>query len=373
MRHDDLRVEIDGAEVAELYHDLVRLEVELDEQLAGMFRMTISLLLRADGTWTYLDDERFTIWRKVVVTAGVEDESRQLLSGYVTHVRPDFGAGLDQCSLQVWGMDASVLMDRTDQLKDWPNKKDSDIAAEVFAKYGLTPQVTDTEVVHDEKISTIIQRETDIQLLTRLARRNGFECFVDGDVGHFHPPALDDSPQPVLAVQFGEHTNVTRFSVEVNALTPSSVAMAQVDHLNGEVLDAVAESGGRPALGAAPAPDLLAPGMEAGRVQIGQTVTTGGQEMTLLCQGLYDQGEWFVTGEGEVSANQYGSILKPRGTVTIKGIGETHSGVYYVSHVNHVFTGDGYTQLFRVKRNALMPSGNENFSADAGGLLGGLL
>jgi hypothetical protein len=57
-------------------------------------------------------------------------------------------------------------------------------------------------------------------------------------------------------------------------------------------------------------------------------------------------------------------VLKPRGTVTIKGVGETYSGVYYVAHVTHSFAADGYTQSFRVKRNGLMPTGAEEFSAD---------
>ena len=111
--------------------------------------------------------------------------------------------------------------------------------------------------------------------------------------------------------------------------------------------------------------------MPAGLVQIGRTVTTGAPEMTALCQGLRDRGEWFVTGEGEVAANQYGTILTPRGTVTIKGIGETHSGLYYVTHVTHTFTAAGYTQTFRVKRNALMPTGDEDFAGDVDGF-GGL-
>jgi phage protein D len=372
MQHDNLRIEIDGAEVDELYRDLVSLEVELDDQLAGMFRITIALLLRADGSWTYLDDERFVVWRRVVITAGLADDSRQLLTGFITHLRPDFAAGLEQSRLEIWGMDTSVLMDRADKLKDWPNKKDSDIATEVFRAYGLTPQVTDTDVIHDEEVSTIIQRETDIQLLMRLALRNGFECFVDGDTGYFRPPAVDDAPQPILAVQFGDETNVNRFSLEVNALAPADVAMFQVDHVTGDVLDASAETGRQSALGADSANSYLGPGMDPGRVYIGQTVTTGNPEMTALCQGLHDQGEWFVTGEGEVAANQYGSILVPRGTVTIKGIGETHSGVYYVTHVTHTFSAAGYTQVFRVKRNGLKPTGDENFSADGGGLLAGL-
>ena len=35
-------------------------------------------------------------------------------------------------------MDASVLMDRVEVLKDWPNRKDSDIAQEIFDTYGLS-------------------------------------------------------------------------------------------------------------------------------------------------------------------------------------------------------------------------------------------
>ena len=194
MQHDNLRIEIGGAEIDDLYRDLVCLEVELDEELAGMFRMTVALRLNADGSWTYLDDDRFVIWQRVVITAGLADDSRQLLTGFITHLRPQFTTGLEQSRLDIWGMDASVLMDRVDKLKDWPNKKDSDIAAETFRAYGLTPQVTDTDVIHDEEVSTIIQRETDMQLLRRLALRNGYECFVDGDTGYFRPPGLGRHP-----------------------------------------------------------------------------------------------------------------------------------------------------------------------------------
>jgi phage protein D len=373
MKQDRLLIKIDGKEVEGLYDDLKNLEVELDEELAGMFRLSIALLLNPDGSWPYLDDDRFRIWKKVVIMAGLEDDLQQLISGYITHIRPDFGAGLDQCQLEIWGMDASVLMDREDKLKDWPGKKDSDIAAEIFRSYGLTPNVTDTEIIHEEDVSTIIQRETDIQFLKRLALRNGYECYVDGKNGYFRPPQIDSTSQPVLSVHFGDETNVNHFNLEVNALAPSDVIMFQVDRSSKEILDKTSEAGQQEMLGANPADSFLAAGMAPGLVYISQTATTGASEMAMLCQGLYNSGEWFVTGEGKVAANQYGNILKPRGTVTIKGIGETYSGVYYVTHVTHVFGADGYTQTFRVKRNALMPTGEEDFSAGGAGLLNGLI
>lgn len=369
MKHDRLHVQIDGTEIDDLYSDLVNLEVELDDQLAAMFRITVTPLPRPDGSWPYLDDDRFSVWRRVVVTAALDADEVQLIAGYITHLRPEFGAGLECCRLDIWGMDATVLMDRAERLKDWPNKKDSDVAAEIFDSYGLTPHVTATGVIHDENVSTIIQRETDIQLLRRLALRNGFECFVDGDNGYFRAPQVDSPTQPVLAVLFGGATTVNRFSLEVNALTPSDVTMCQHDHATGDVLNATATEGTQPSLGAEPASSYLPAGMKPGLVRIGRTVTTGSAEMSALCGGLFDQGTWFVTGQGEVAANEYGHILTPRRTVTIKGIGEAHSGVYYVTHVTHRFALDGYTQAFRVKRNALMPTGKETFASASDTLL----
>jgi len=372
MERETFILKIDGEEASELYEDIASLEVEVDEELAAMFRLTLGIGLQPDGSWTHLDDERLRAWKPVTIEAGLGDDSEELIAGYITHVKPSFDPDPSLCTLEVWGMDATVLMDREEKLKDWPNKTDSDIAAEIFGLYGLSPETEGTETTHDEAVSTIIQRETDIQFLRRLALRNGFECYVEGGTGYFRPPQLDAPPQPVLAVHFGDDTNVRRFALEVNALTPAKVSMFQIDRADKSVLDVTTDTSQQKALGQTDAAGLLAAGMEPGVVIVGGVVATGNPEMTALCQGLYDQGTWFVTGEGEIAANDYGHVLKARQTVTIKGVGETHSGVYYVSHVTHSFTPEGYTQFFQVKRNGVMPTGSEKFSASAGGLLSGL-
>ena len=371
MEHESFSIEIEGQEVSDLYVDLISLEVELDDELAGMFRLHITISLQPDGTWSYLDDERLMVWKQVSISAGfVETGVEELMSGYITHVKPHFDPDPTQCSLEIWGMDGSVLMDRQEKLKDWPNKKDSDVALEIFSLYGFTSQVQPTQVIHDEAISTIIQRETDIQFLRRLALRNGFECYVENNMGYFGPPQVDAAPQPLLAAHFGDETNLSHFSVEVNALTPANVTMFQVDRINKEVLEVTVAASQQAALGVIGAAGLLAAGMAPGQVYVGMNSATGTPEMAALCQGLYHQAEWFVTGEGEIDGNRYGYVLRPRGTVTIKGVGETHSGVYYVTHVTHVLSPQGYTQSFRVKRNGIMPTGGEDFSPSPGsGLL----
>ena len=167
--------------------ELISLEVELDTELASMFRLHLAIR-RQDGIWTYLDDERFSIWQPMTIQAGFEDGMEDLIAGYITHVRPDFDPDLSRCGLEIWGIDNTALMDREEKLHAWPNEKDSSIATQIFGLYGFSSVVDDTQVVHDEAVSTIIQRETDIQFLKRLALRNGFECYVEGTTGFFRKP-----------------------------------------------------------------------------------------------------------------------------------------------------------------------------------------
>ena len=393
MEYERFIIETEDGEVEIPRTDLISLEVELDSELASMFRLRLAIRQQRKGTWTYLDEPRFRIWKPITVTAGFDTGAEELMSGYITHVTPTFDPDPAQCTLEIWGMDGSVVMDREEKLFAWPNAKDSTIAAQIFNRYGFAslPEdpkfIEDTLVIHEEEVSTILQRETDMQFLKRLALRNGFECYVEGTTGYFRKPQVGATPQPGLAVHFGEETNVNRLSIEVNALTPANVTMFQVDltskgvpqaaTTNGQqpvdrasegVLLAEATTSQQPALGATRS--FVPAGMAQGQMYISMNVTTGYREMAALCQGLFHEAEWFVTAEGEIAGNQYGHVLKPRGTVTIKGVGETYSGIYYVTHVTHTFTSSGYTQSFRAKRNALMPTGKENFAASSSRLNG---
>lgn len=366
MENENIRIEINGEEIEDLYSDLIKLEVELDEELAGMFRITIGLPQQEDGGWRHLDDERLIVWSPVTIKADFDSGEEELMSGYITHVRADFSADPTQSVLEICGLDGSVLMDREDKLKAWANKKDSEIAAEILTGYGFTAQVTDTEVMHEEAVSTIIQRETDMQFLRRLALRNGFDCYVEGSQAYFQAAQLDAEPQPVLAAHFGNETNLMRFAAQINALSPANVAMVQVDRLSKEIVDATVESGSETVLGGSGAADLLALGMSPGQVHIGMNIATGPAEMAALCRSLFHRGQWFLTVEGVVDAARYGHVLLPRRTVPIKGVGETYSGMYYVSQVTHRFSAGAYAQEFRARRNALRPNGDEPFSGSAG-------
>jgi phage protein D len=367
MASDSFLITLDGEEATDLYEDVVSLDVELSDDLPASFRIVLGTAKEGDGSWRYLDEERFRPWTPVTVEAGFVGGGREeVLAGYVTAVAPTFAPAAARSTIEITGLDASVAMDREERLAAWPNKKDSDIARELFQLHGFTPDVEGTAVVHDEALSTVIQRETDWQFVRRLARRNGFACWVEGATGHFRPLPADPEPQPVLAAHFGGETTLRRFALTVDALRPAEVAMFQVDRFGKEVLAAEAATGPEDALGALTGPALLGPGVPAGRVVVAKNAATGRPEMEALCRGLAREGAWLVSGEGEVDAAAYGHVLRPRGLVTVKGVGETHSGVYYVSFARHTFTREGYTQRFRVRRDGLLPTGGEAFASGDG-------
>ncbi len=361
MKYESIYIDIDGLEVKDMYDDMISLEVEVDGGMASMFRLRLPLRPEPDGSWSYLDDPRLVAWKPVTVKAGFDGLLVELMSGYITHVNPCFESDTNRSYLDVWGIDGSVLMDRREVLKAWPNRKDSDIAAEILAGYGYAPMVEDTGIVHDEAVSTIIQRETDMRFLRRLALRNGYRCYVEGKTAHFGPLRMDTPPQPLLAYDFGDQSNVKHINIQVNALQPADAEMAQVDRLNKEVLSTKVENSLLPSLGGIDAKTMLPPGIEPAGVLVSMNAATGQPEMEALCRSSYDQAQWFVIAEGEIAVNLYGHILKVREPVTIKGIGTTYSGIYIVSHVTHSFSGTQYNQFFRVKRNGLMPTGMENF------------
>ncbi len=348
-------ISIEDTAAPDLFLSLLEMEVDEDHQLASIFRIKLAIQLQDDGTWTFLDDDRLQLWKKIEIKAKVGDDESSLIKGYLTRMSTHIDSDESNSYLELKGMDATCLMNLEEKIKDWPGQSDSDIATQILSNYNLTPQVDDTSVVHDDTVSTIIQRDTDIQFLKRLARRNGFECVVRGDTAFFQKPALSGSPQPVLAAFFGPDTNLNSFDARINAAKPAKVEMHQIDTIGKQVLDASAEQGQQKQLGRDTASSLSPPGGATSKVIVRHAITTGQEEMKALSQAFSDEAEWFIEATGEIDSVIYGSVLQSRKLVPIKGVGEMFSGVYYVTNVKHTFNVDRYIQKFKARRNAMAP------------------
>ena len=57
-----------------------------------------------------------------------------------------------------------------------------------------------------------------------------------------------------------------------------------------------------------------------------------------------------VTASGELDAMRYEALLKPRGLVGLRGVGDSYSGFYYVQQVTHNLSKGSYKQSFTLNR-----------------------
>lgn len=356
-------IKIDGAAAPDLLGASLELVVDTDFRLASSFRLKIGTHRESDGTWVFLDDKRIALWKPVEISASINDDETQLILGYITqismHLDPDQGSSF----VEIMGMDKTCLMSLEEKIKAWPKTKDSDIARQIFTDHDLAAIVDDTAVVHEDAAATIMQRDTDMVFLKRLARRNGFECCVRGNTGYFRKPVLSTPAQPVLAAHFGMDTNLGFLDARVNALRPMRTEMNQIDPIAKQLASASADAGEQKQLGRDAALSFEIPGGVRSKMFVKQEVAVNQQEMQNLCRAMFDEAEWLAEANGEIDTATYGAILETMQLVPVKGAGEIFSGVYYVTSVKHLFGMSGYTQHFTARRNALAPTASD-FASD---------
>lgn len=343
----------EGKTRQEVGDSLIELEVEEHHELAGVFRIKLAIVREKDGLWTFLDQQMARPFAKVEIKMDAGDREELLIVGYVTQIRVHIDEAEGKSYLELVGMDTSCLMSAEEIIKDWPEKRDSAIATEIFKKYGLEVDgVKDTKVDHPEKMSTIIQRESDIQFLKRLARRNGFECVIEGTRAVFGKPDLTATPLPVLAAHFDKETNLTAFDANWNALRPTAVEYQQIDSAAKQIQVVTVNRSAQKQLGKDTAVRPPLPAGKSPQMFVRHHLTTGIPEAQNLVDAIADEADWFLEVRGEVDTALYGALLRARRKLPIKGVGELLSGLYYVTSVRHVYKVDNYIQHFTARRNA---------------------
>ncbi|MDC4224036.1 MAG: contractile injection system protein, VgrG/Pvc8 family [Candidatus Manganitrophus sp.] len=361
-----ISLSINGERQDDLIPDLIRIEVEEDVDAASVFRIELALSVERDGSWRYLDEkDLFKVWNRVSIEAGYPESGVEtLIDGYITHINVNLSGDAEESTLEISGMDASALMALEEKQLTWSNKKDSEIAQQIFGDYGLSYEVEDTVVRPQETLSATLQSESDIRFLRRLAARNGFECVIQGSKGYFRSPTLELPPQKILAIQFGEETNLVNLHFRVDGTAPSHLEIRRIDPFEKEEVTEERSASPRRKLGETGLADLQS-GARDGRLLLKNQIAASSQEMQGRLREGYRGGDRFVHVEGEIDARVYGAVLRSKRLVTIKGAGEQFSGLYYVTRVRHHFDLDGYTQRFEGARNGVGLTGDERFAAAA--------
>ena len=154
----------------------------------------------------------------------IPDATETLVDGYITHVELMLGAGVSPY-LELSGMDMSAKMDLEEkQLRLAEQEGPRDRAGDLLVVRPAPPRSRTPSATHGEAVATILQTETDIRFLRRLAARNGFECHVRGSTGYLPQPqpagaAAEDCSRSSSA----RETNLAEIRIQVDG-TPATVA-----------------------------------------------------------------------------------------------------------------------------------------------------
>ena len=283
-----------------------------------------------------------------------------LMDGIITHQQLSPGTKPGTGLLTVTGEDVSVMMDLEEKSAEHPAQDETIIALKLiasYAQYGLIPLVI-PPVVIDPPIPierTPVQQGTDLEYLRQMAARHGYVFFVMPgpapltNVAYWGPPKRLDVPQPALSTNLGPATNVDSIDFQYNALEPALVSGQVQDRLTGQTLPVQTFASTRLPLSMQPAWLTQQPNVRTRAFRdSGVNVMQAFGRAQATTDASVDR---VLTATGELSALRYGSVLKARGVVGVRGAGLTYSGLYYVKKVTHKLSRGAYKQQFTLVRD----------------------
>jgi phage protein D len=373
---------------SDLYTAIASVEVEESMDMPAALQLTLPVTRNAQGALSHVDDGRFAPMSNIAVVTDTGGGNAQgalggalgaasaalggtsasttqcIFDGYVLSQRLHVETGITKSSLEVWGQDASWLMNLTEQAKEWVDVTDGAVANSIFGDYGITPadeNLDDDSPTHTEDGHSLMQRASDIQFLRALARRNGKVCRVacadkpGVRTGYFAKPKLDGDPVVTLTLNDPEHWTVGALNLEWDATRATSVVAreATFDDPSDSGVSADTTDSGLKLLGDQ---DLATFTGKPLQVMLTTVVDDVG-ELQLRAAALLREALWFVRCEGDADVERLGTVLRAGMIVAVAGLGSLYSGNYLVWSVRHSIKPDSHVMKFVLLRNAVGASG----------------
>ncbi len=361
---------------ASLYSALNSLEVEENADLPGAIQLNLAVTADGDGDLTQVNQTTFSPYANLAVVVTADGQSPEcVFDGYVLSHKLHLDRGVVSSSLEVWGQDASWLMNLTENTKEWADVTDVSVAANIFADYSITPapdnaKDDDDTATHTESGHSLMQRATDIQFLRQLARRNGKICRIacadqpGQPIGYFAKPNLSADPVVTLTLNDPNAVMLSDLDIEWDVMRPVEVLAGQALLTDENPANVDLTDPGLPLLSDNGLADFAPKTMKA---LLTTTVDDIG-ELNMRAASLLREGGFFVRCAGKVTLDSLGVVMRVGSIVQIAGVGAVHSGNYFVWSVRHTITLDAYEMAFELVRNALGTA-----PASTGGLPGGAL
>ncbi|MBC6474391.1 MAG: hypothetical protein GDA48_17540 [Hormoscilla sp. GM102CHS1] len=284
-----------------------------------------------------------------------------LSDGIITNqqLQPSTEPGVSS-TIVVTGEDVSVMMDLEEKILQHPSQNQTTIVSKIigtYAQYGIIPKVIppvgDKPPLPTEYIPT--QRGTDLEYILEMAQKNGYMFYISPgpapgtNTGYWGPQEKLGVPQPALSVNMGWHSNVDSINFQYDALAATEASGELQDHKNNKSQEVKSSKSKHPPL-------ATSSGLKQAYVRKRLLSAQGfdQSQAKAKAQSITDMSlDKVVTVKGELDSKNYGSLLRARGLVGLRGVGLSYDGLYYVKSVTHKLERGKYKQSFTLTREGL--------------------
>jgi len=283
-----------------------------------------------------------------------------LIDGIITHHQVNPGTEPGNAILTVTGKDLTIMLDLEEKNEQHKNQPDFLIVSKIissYAQYGLLSVAIPTADIPIELMRVPCQQETDLKFIQRLAQRNGYIFYIEPvtigvNKAYWGPEIRTGIPQSALTIDMGSYTNV-------NSINFSSDGLAQIG-TSGTFLEPITKTSiPIPALPSLKIPPLSAsPSQPKRKTLLRNTANQNPIQAATNAIASITGSPDSVKGTGEIDTIKYGSVLRARNLVGLRGAGLLNDGFYYVRSVTHNINSGDYKQQFTISREgtgALLP------------------
>lgn len=298
---------------------------------------------------------------RVRLTIAVDGTVTPLIDGAITNQQFSPSMEPGGSTFTITGEDISLLMDMEEKSVQYPNQDVAAIVTKLIKSYNLTPEVIKPSVQDKPRKNRRIpsQQGTDLQFINSLAQKYGYVFYVTPGPGATENTAYWGPPkrgkqimQTPLSVNLGSFTNVESINFQYNALAPTMMVGKFYDR-NTQKKESIniLQTKRIPPLSKFPALKAQQPNVRQKRFR---NTGRNSEQAKIEAQAIVDKSvDSVISANGEVDTTRYGDLLQLRGLVSLRGVGYSYDGLYYVKSVTHKIRKGEYKQSFSLTRDGL--------------------
>lgn len=332
-------------------------EVEVVETVnqPTVYRLQYALTMEA-GDLPLLAEPRLSPEQDLALVVPNGEDATVLVKGPVTAQRMALKNGVAGSVLDVLGADYSVVLNRENKVKLWADMSASTAVSSILAAQTgivLVPDVQSTQAQYAEDKHALVQRETDLHFIRRMAARNGYWFWFSYELGpsagvnaHFKAPPASDTAALELRINM-QDSNIDSVEIDWDVERPATLDLQQLDLGNREKIEVSAVKSGLTGL----ADQLLAdvaPALRSGHFAV--PLDDNG-DLTARGQAALLHSDMFVRAHISAKASVLQGVVRAHTVVNLNGVGSRHSGKYLVWSVAHLIKDGEHTMQIELVRN----------------------